>query len=326
MAKKRTGLQCKISSIFSQVPVPKKGSQNSISSTSKPKYKEPDFSKSNPFEQTPMTLSKPNTVESHQRITSNRVNKTRMYKKPKHDLAKIAWLRRNKRIGSVANPNPKRQKIGMVLLFILSCLLVVVPIRNYKAHKLTSLDPVNQTISEALVASNIEIKWPIPPEYPSDIRDPMELPKEIEWPDLIVRGIVNIEDRLFAIVGGKLTGEGETVDGAKIINIDSDKVQFELNGMKRTKTKTSDLVVKGIVLGEGRPKALIGIRTVEEGNEIFSATIVRISWGSVEFEMDGKRWTQEVEGDKKRTNDIKSNQQANRYSNSGRYQSLIIFC
>ena len=310
MTKKRTGLQCKISAIFSQVPVPKKSDRSSISSTSKPKYQEPDSSKSTPSKQQTPTISYNQPIESHQRIPSVQVDKARMSKKPKHRLTKIAWLGRSKNFGIVTDLNPKRQKTGLALLLILSCLLIVVLIRNFDIYREKPLpsDVEDKKVAPILAKTNIEIKWPIPKKYPSNLPDPMELPEENERPDLIVRGIVTIEDCLFAIIGGKLVGEGEAVNGAKIIKIDSDNVQFELDGKKWVKAKTSDLVVKGIVLGEGRPKALIGIQTIEEGNEIFGATIVRISWGSVEFEMDGKSWTQKVEGDKKSTNDLKSNQ------------------
>lgn len=309
MSQKRTGLQCKISSIFSQVPVSKKGDHRSTSKTSQSSHQEPDSSKSTPSKQTPAVLFKPHTVESHRKTASVHAKKTSTPElKSLHVLGRKAFRDRNTRFRPRAKPNPKIQRVALILLFIFSCLFVVVLIRNFKAHRPTSLDPIKQPISQALVEPSIEIKWPIPPKYLSNLRDPMELPKAIERPDLIVRGIVNIEDHLFAVVGGKVVGQGETVNDVKFIKIDPNNVQFELDGKKWIKAKTSDLVVKGIVLGEGRPKALIGIRTVEEGNEIFGATIVRISWGSVEFEMEGKKWTQKVEGDTKRTNDLKSNQ------------------
>ena len=57
------------------------------------------------------------------------------------------------------------------------------------------------------------------------------------------------------------------------------------------------LIVKGIVFvhGEDRPAAVIGTQIVREGEKILDATIVKINKNSVEFEMNGKRWTQKVE-------------------------------
>ena len=302
MARKRTGLQCKISSIFSQVPVPKKVNQRSASSSSESQYQGPDSSKSTvPKRQAPALLLDPQTTESHHRITSNHVREIKVPEQRSiHILTKKAKRRRNKNFGSVAGSNSKRQRMGLALLFILSCLLVVILIRHFNTHKpkRAHLELVGDPISKALAKPHIEIKWPKPQKYPSNIRDPMKL-QEFERPGLIVRGIVTIEGRLFAIIGGELVRESETVRGAKITKIYPDSVQFEMDGRKWIEAKTSDLVVKGIVVGEDRPKALIGIQLVEEGKKIFGVTVVRISHSYVEFEMDDKTWTQEVEGDKK---------------------------
>jgi type II secretory pathway component PulC len=55
-----------------------------------------------------------------------------------------------------------------------------------------------------------------------------------------------------------------------------------------------ELVVTGIVTTEQTPRALIGTEIVEQGQTIMGATVIRITPDSVEFEMDGKRWTQKV--------------------------------
>ena len=68
---------------------------------------------------------------------------------------------------------------------------------------------------------------------------------------------------------------------------------------QQAKTETIEIVVRGISYSEDRRYAVIGTQTVQEGDEIFGATIVRINQSSVEFEKDGKRWTQEVEGEEK---------------------------
>ena len=68
---------------------------------------------------------------------------------------------------------------------------------------------------------------------------------------------------------------------------------------QQAKTETIEIVVRGISYSEDRRYAVIGTQTVQEGDEIFGATIVRINQSSVEFEKDGKRWAQEVEGEEK---------------------------
>ena len=56
------------------------------------------------------------------------------------------------------------------------------------------------------------------------------------------------------------------------------------------------LVVKGISYSEDRKYAVIGTETVQEGDVILDATIIKINPNSVEFEKDGERWIQEVQG------------------------------
>lgn len=55
------------------------------------------------------------------------------------------------------------------------------------------------------------------------------------------------------------------------------------------------LVVTGILHSEDHPAALIGTHIVYEGETIAGATVVKINLDSVEFEMDGKRWTERVQ-------------------------------
>lgn len=59
------------------------------------------------------------------------------------------------------------------------------------------------------------------------------------------------------------------------------------------------LIVKGIVYSEDNPSAVIGEQIVRQGDKISGITIVKISKNSVEFEMNGKKWTQKVQRYKK---------------------------
>ncbi|MBA7657774.1 hypothetical protein ES703_65716 [subsurface metagenome] len=63
----------------------------------------------------------------------------------------------------------------------------------------------------------------------------------------------------------------------------------------RTQTGTGRLVVKGIVYSEDKPAVVIGTEIVREGDKVLGATIVKINKNSVEFEMNGKKWTQKVQ-------------------------------
>lgn len=71
-----------------------------------------------------------------------------------------------------------------------------------------------------------------------------------------------------------------------------DPMQFGLTA--GAQGRTGRLIVKGIVYSEDNPSVVIGAQIVHEGEKVFGATIVNINRDSVEFEMDGKRWTQKV--------------------------------
>jgi len=58
--------------------------------------------------------------------------------------------------------------------------------------------------------------------------------------------------------------------------------------------QTEEIAVGGIIWSDDRPLAIIGGEVVAEGEEISGATVVKIEKDSVEFEKDGKRWTQKV--------------------------------
>lgn len=60
-------------------------------------------------------------------------------------------------------------------------------------------------------------------------------------------------------------------------------------------TEKSDLTVRGIVVSRGRSSAIVGERIVFEGETVRGATIRKIGKDSVEFERDGKIWTQQVQ-------------------------------
>ncbi len=62
-----------------------------------------------------------------------------------------------------------------------------------------------------------------------------------------------------------------------------------------TQPEAGRLIVKGILYSQDNPSAVIGNRIVHKGDKVLGATVVRINEDSVEFEMDGKRWTQKVQ-------------------------------
>lgn len=77
---------------------------------------------------------------------------------------------------------------------------------------------------------------------------------------------------------------------------------MELGSRKQIKVETTGgIVVRGISYSEDRKYAVVGTNTVQEGDIVPGTKIRvrRINPNNVEFEEDGKTWTQEVEGGKK---------------------------
>jgi hypothetical protein len=58
---------------------------------------------------------------------------------------------------------------------------------------------------------------------------------------------------------------------------------------------SGNLIIKGIMYSKDRPSAVINDQIVHQGNKILGAVVVKINKNNVEFEMDGKNWTQEVQ-------------------------------
>ena len=55
------------------------------------------------------------------------------------------------------------------------------------------------------------------------------------------------------------------------------------------------LIVKSILYSEDNPSAIISNRIVHEGDQIQGASIAKINKDSVEFEMNGKKWSQGIQ-------------------------------
>lgn len=55
------------------------------------------------------------------------------------------------------------------------------------------------------------------------------------------------------------------------------------------------LIVRSILHSENKPSAVVGTQIVHEGDTVLGTTVVRIHRDGVEFEKDGKKWTQKVE-------------------------------
>ena len=245
---RRVGLQKKVSSIFTGVPIPKDNGAQQSSGTpapERPNYAPPSHLTGTTEKPSPFLLSqesrgaqpppKATPAKQPKAVTTTKAAK------------QIPWQQTLEKIKArLFTPKPgvssTRQKTMVILVPVLFLTMIFVFTRvlsgpSPKRTRAQSFGPSN-----AVAASNDEIDWQIPEPYPTTLRDPMQF--------------------------GSVT---TTQDG------------------------TGKLIVKGIVYSESNPSAVIGNQIVHEGEKVLGATVVKINKDGVEFEMNGKKWTQKVQ-------------------------------
>lgn len=240
MAKRRTGLQSQIASIFSGVPIPKKGgsggeSPGGPSQASGPEHPQPKVppapSAAPPKYQPPVEpVREPPPVK----VSQPRIPETKI-----GEIPTVPRRKKEKFAGPRTTVSSARQKTAVAMVVILSILLVVLlakPFQRPAQGPEASGTPV-QAKAEVSPKTNIRIDWPIPQKYPEDVRDPMLLSAQqevrVDVPGvLVVKGITYSEDRKYAVIGTQTVQEGDTVDGATVIKINPNSVEFEKDGKR----------------------------------------------------------------------------------------------
>ncbi|MHC4145131.1 MAG: hypothetical protein ACYSUD_10170 [Planctomycetota bacterium] len=274
MAKKKTGLQSEISSIFSGVPVPKKDRSKSppASPAPKPAGSAPPRPKT-PLPKTPPPKAPPprateppaprRPIEPTRGAPAPKVVEV---KTPEQKIRSLPGRKsrpgKDKLFAPKAGASSARQRASIVMVLVLSILLVVVLARPFGASRRNPAGPgaAGQPTAGISAKTNAEIGWQRPDVYPAHLRDPMSLdsqgqPVIVKRSNWTVTGITTSEDRSIASI------ETQTMQDGRIV------IQTE---------------------------------TVEEGDTVLGATIVEISRSTVTFEKDGDTWKQEVRGNEQR--------------------------
>ena len=135
-----------------------------------------------------------------------------------------------------------KQKVMVVMLPVLFILLLIFVFRGgvfgTSANKAKADDEKNAS-GIASAGLNAQIDWKVPETYPETLRDPMRLgpveraPNQNESGGLVgltVKSILYSEDKSSVVIGNKIVHEGEQVRGVRIIKINKDNVEFEMNG------------------------------------------------------------------------------------------------
>jgi len=242
MAKRRTGLQSQIASIFSGVPIPKKGGSGSEppgapSQAAGPEHPQPKT----PPAPSAVTPKFQPPVEPVREIPPVKVTAPKV---PEPKIGQIPTAPRRKKekfAAPRAGVSSARQKIAVAMIVFLSILLVILLVRPFQKSAPGTAASGTAGQAKAIVSAktNIRIDWPVPQKYPENIRDPMILSAQQEViVDIhgvpVAKGVVTSEDRKYAIIGTQMVQEGDTVEGATIIKINPNSVEFEKDGKRWT--------------------------------------------------------------------------------------------
>jgi len=239
MAKKRTGLQSNIASIFSGVPIPKKGQPGSEPPSAAPKADGSDRPK--PPVPQPRVPSPPRSgppaIKPIPEIPSARVPPTAVPERKISQVpSKIPRRKKARAPGPDAGASPTRQKVSIALVLILSVVLFIVLGKPFGAPRSGPAAPGNTgpVVAGVLPRANVKIDWPVPDVYPAELPDPMIAGSQGEVPVqapgmLVVTAITYSEDVRVAVVGTNMLREGDTVPGTaiRVKKIEPDRVEFE---------------------------------------------------------------------------------------------------
>ncbi len=98
-----------------------------------------------------------------------------------------------------------------------------------------------QTVQSAGAAVSLktEIEWTLPQPYPDNLRDPMQKVSVSTGSvgtistvenEFLIRGIVYSTDNPSAVIDAQIVYQGDTYEGAKIIKINRNSIEFERDG------------------------------------------------------------------------------------------------
>jgi len=143
--------------------------------------------------------------------------------------------------------NTARQKAMVVMMPLLFIGLIFMLFRGGvfgTGVRKTETVAENNTSGVVTAGSTTEIEWELPAPYPTTLRDPMRLVPAAasqteqggtgEIMKLIVRSILYSEDNPSAVIGSRIVHEGEKIQGVSVIKINTDSVEFEMNGKRWT--------------------------------------------------------------------------------------------
>jgi len=233
---RRVGLQKKVSSIFTGVPIPKDNGAQQPSGAPAPER--PNYA--------PPSHLAGTTKKPQQPVQPP--PKAAPVKQPKPDVTvktarQIPWQQtleqiKTKLFTPKPGVSPTKQKVTVVLVPVLFLIMIFAFTRVLSSPSPKITGAQSFAPSKAIAASKNEIDWQIPELYPATLRDPMQFGSVTTTQDgtgkLIVKGIVYSENNPSAVIGNQIVHEGEKVFGATVVKINKDSVELEMNGKRWT--------------------------------------------------------------------------------------------
>jgi hypothetical protein len=238
MSKRKAGLHKDITAIFDGVPVHRPAETSDSTLPPAQQQLKPTFSR------LPI-LEKQRPKQQEQQAP---VEKPEQQQQPEKTKAKYNSLKSRLQIWQTAlqqlqtklfakkqGQGNSKQKAMALLVPVLVVIFIFMLSKAFKSSSTT-----NQTgtagfgpaTAAAAVNSKNEFNWQTPPLWPETLRDPMQFGPRINTPknELVVRGIVFSQDSPSAVVGTKIVRPGDTIGGAKVLKINRNSVEFEMEG------------------------------------------------------------------------------------------------
>lgn len=179
----------------------------------------------------------PQTPPAAHEITKTQLTTKQPWQFP---LLKVLKTVKEKLLASKPGDKSLKQKIIVILLPVLGLVFIYV-ISNVLKKPVVQPGPApsnKPSASTTTVALDNKVSWEIPSPYPDNLRDPTgfgappDVPPDQGRPP--VKGIVFSEDNPIAVVGERIVSVGETVQGATVVKINPDSVEFSKGDQKWT--------------------------------------------------------------------------------------------
>ena len=148
-------------------------------------------------------------------------------------LLKILKPLTDKLLAPKPGVSPARQKATLAIIAILPFVFIFVIAKVFITSDKAGVKPPPKPGAVASVKNQID--WEVPPPLPENFRDPMVFgssTKTQQDAGPVVKGIVYSEDNPSAVIGDRIVNVGDTVNGAKIVKINPNSVEFAAGDKK----------------------------------------------------------------------------------------------